>query len=149
MDVHSQEIRSYNMSCVKSKNTKPEEMVRKFLFSKGFRYRKNDKKLLGHPDIVLPKYKTVIFINGCFWHMHENCKSFSMPKSNVDFWKNKLMNNKSRDNLNCKKLEELGWTVLVVWECELKIHNRQETLNNLISAIKIGKIDHMTRQKRR
>ena len=93
MDVHSKEIRSYNMSRIKSKNTKPEEIVRKFLFSKGFRYRKNDKSLFGHPDIVLPKYKTVIFVNGCFWHGHEDCKYFVWPKSNEEFWKKKIGSN--------------------------------------------------------
>ena len=95
MDVHDKKTRSYNMSQIKGKNTKPEEMVRKYLFAQGFRYRKNDKKLPGTPDIVLPKYKTVIFVNGCFWHGHEGCKYFVWPKSNPDFWK------KERTNCNC------------------------------------------------
>lgn len=90
MDVHSKEVRSYNMSCIKGKGTKPEEMVRKYLFSQGFRYRKNDKRLPGTPDIVLPKYKTVIFVNGCFWHGHE-CKYFVWPKNNAEFWKAKSL----------------------------------------------------------
>lgn len=85
MDVHDKETRSYNMSCIKGKNTRPEEIVRKYLFSQGFRYRKNDKRLPGTPDIVLPKYKTVIFVNGCFWHGHKNCKCFVVPKTNTDF----------------------------------------------------------------
>ena len=93
MDVHDKKTRSYNMSRIKGKNTKPEEIVRKYLFSKGFRYRKNDKRLPGTPDIVLPKYKTVIFVNGCFWHGHEGCKYFVWPKNNADFWKKKLEDN--------------------------------------------------------
>ena len=93
MDVHSKEVRSYNMSCIKGKGTKPEEMVRKYLFSQGFRYRKNDKKLPGTPDVVLPKYKTVIFVNGCFWHGHEGCKYFVWPKNNAEFWKSKILQN--------------------------------------------------------
>lgn len=120
MDVHDKETRSYNMSCIKCKNTKPEEMVRKFLFSKGFRYRKNDKRLPGSPDIVIPKYKTVIFVNGCFWHGHEGCKYFVWPKSNKEFWENKIKTNIGRDNKKINQLEELGWKVIVVWECELK-----------------------------
>ena len=120
MDVHDKETRSYNMSCIKCKNTKPEEMVRKFLFSKGFRYRKNDKRLPGSPDIVIPKYKTVIFVNGCFWHGHEGCKYFVWPKSNKEFWENKIKTNIERDNKKINQLEELGWKVIIVWECELK-----------------------------
>ena len=130
MDVHSKEIRSYNMSRIRSKNNAPEEKVRKFLFSKGFRYRKNDKNLPGCPDIVLPKYKTVIFVNGCFWHKH-NCKRFVWPSSNEEYWKKKILRNVERDEINIKELKELGWKVLVVWECELKkaiIDKRLETL---------------------
>ncbi len=119
MDNHSIEQRHFNMSRINSKNTKPEEQVRKFLFAHGFRYRKNDKRYPGHPDIVLPKYKTVIFVNGCFWHMHE-CKEFVLPKSNLDYWLPKLERNKQRDTDNIEKLQALGWNVIVVWECELK-----------------------------
>lgn len=129
-DNHTKEQRSYNMSRIRSKNNAPEEKVRKFLFSKGFRYRKNDKKLSGCPDIVLPKYKTVIFVNGCFWHKH-NCKRFVWPSSNEEYWKKKILRNVERDELNIKGLKELGWKVLVVWECELKkvaIDKRLETL---------------------
>ena len=118
------------MSRIRSKNNAPEEKVRKFLFSKGFRYRKNDKKLPGCPDIVLPKYKTVIFVNGCFWHKH-NCKRFVWPSSNEDYWKKKILRNVERDEINIKELKDLGWKVLVVWECELKkatIDKRLETL---------------------
>lgn len=117
MDVHSKEIRSYNMSMIKGKNTKPEEMVRKFLFSKGLRYRKNVKTLPGKPDIVLPKYHTIILVNGCFWHGHENCKYFVMPKTNTDFWNEKIMSNINRDNKIRQQLSDLGWNVIVVWEC--------------------------------
>ena len=129
-DSYTKEQRSYNMSRIRSKNNVPEEKVRKFLFSKGFRYRKNDKKLPGCPDIVLSKYKTVIFVNGCFWHKH-NCKRFVWPSSNEDYWKKKILRNVERDEINIKKLKDLGWKVLVVWECELKkaaIDKRLETL---------------------
>lgn len=131
MDVHSKETRSYNMSRIKNKNTKPEELVRKFLFSKGLRYRKNDKRLPGHPDIVLPKYKTVIFVNGCFWHGHKGCKYFVWPKSNEEFWKQKIGSNIERDEKNISALKQLGWNVLSIWECELK-NNQKETLNNVL-----------------
>lgn len=131
MDVHSKEVRSYNMSMIKGKDTKPEELVRKFLFSKGLRYRKNVKRLSGSPDIVLTKYKTAIFVNGCFWHGHKNCKYFVMPKSNTDFWKEKISKNIERDSLTYHKLSELGWNVIVVWECELKKDKRENTLEYL------------------
>lgn len=133
-DNHTKEQRSYNMSRIRSKNNAPEEKVRKLLFSKGFRYRKNDKNLPGCPDIVLPKYKTVIFVNGCFWHKH-NCKRFVWPSSNEEYWKKKILRNVERDEINIKELKELGWKVLVVWECELKkaiIDKRLETLVNEI-----------------
>lgn len=135
LDVHTRKIRSYNMSRIKNKNTQPEEIVRKYLFSRGLRYRKNDKKLPGHPDIVLPKYKTVVFVNGCFWHVHEGCQYFKWPKSNVEFWKNKLLSNKKRDILNVQKLREVGWNVIVVWECELKKQSRTERLDKLYLEI--------------
>ena len=114
------------MSRIKSKDTKPEEIVRKFLFSKGLRYRKNDKRYPGHPDIVLPKYKTVIFVNGCFWHMHNNCSKFGMPKSRPEYWVPKLTRNKQRDEENYRKLTELGWRVLVIWECEINSSNLEK-----------------------
>lgn len=134
MDVHDKDTRSYNMSRIKGKNTKPEELVRKFLFSQGFRYRKNDKRLPGTPDIVLPKYKTVIFVNGCFWHGHSGCKYFVWPKSNEEFWKQKIIRNIDRDYNKQKMLEDLGWNILVVWECELK-NNLTETLENIICKL--------------
>jgi len=128
MDVHDKETRSYNMSCIKGKNTKPEEIVRKYLFSQGFRYRKNDKRLPGTPDIVLPKYKTVIFVNGCFWHGHEGCRYFVVPKTNTEFWVNKIETNKQRDSRKINDLQALGWKVVVVWECQLKKNAINDTL---------------------
>ena len=132
MDVHNKQTRSYNMSQIKGKRTKPENIVAKYLFAQGFRYRRNVESLPGTPDIVLKKYKTVIFINGCFWHMHEGCKYFIWPENNAEFWKNKLIENKNRDKIKEKKLIASGWKVLVIWECELKKESREETLNNLI-----------------
>ena len=138
MDVHNKETRSYNMSRIKGRKTKPEEIIAKYLFSQGFRYRRNVKKLPGTPDIVLKKYKTVIFVNGCFWHMHEGCKYFVWPKDNSEFWKNKLLANKERDEKEKKEIEELGWKVIVVWECQLKKAERERTLNWLVEKIREG-----------
>lgn len=135
-DVHSPEIRSYNMSKIHSKNTKPEEKVRKYLFSQGFRYRKNDKRLPGKPDIVLPKYKIVVFINGCFWHKHEGCKYFVWPKSNVKFWHDKIEGNVLRDSLTHGKLMDMGWNVIVLWECELLDDVFENTMLRLIENIR-------------
>ena len=134
-DNHSKEVRSMNMSHIRSKNSKPEELVRKYLFSKGFRYRKNVRTLPGCPDIVLPKYKTVIFVNGCFWHKHD-CPRFVWPSSNEDYWHTKIMGNVERDKRNTDEIQELGWKVLVVWECELKNNAKDENLSCLISKIK-------------
>lgn len=135
MDVHDKKTRSYNMSRIKGKNTKPEEIVRKYLFSKGFRYRKNDKRLPGTPDIVLPKYKTVIFVNGCFWHGHESCKYFVWPKNNADFWKKKIEDNISRDKNVIEMLKRQNWSVIVVWECELKKQTLSRTLQKVNELI--------------
>ena len=135
MDVHDKKTRSYNMSQIKSKNTKPEEIVCKYLFSRGFRYRKNDKRYPGKPDIVLPKYKTVIFVNGCFWHKHEGCRYFVVPKSNTEFWMNKINRNAERDAENTKKLIDMGWKVVTVWECDLKKEKKENTLNGLVLEI--------------
>lgn len=135
-DIFSSQKRSDIMSKISGKNTKPEILVRKFLFSKGFRYRINVKTLLGKPDIVLPKYKIVIFINGCFWHGH-NCKKGKLPSSNIDFWKEKISNNKSRDDKNSDLLVKLGWKVIIIWQCEVsKIDNRIKILNKLLEDIK-------------
>ena len=124
------------MSCIKGKNTKPEEIVRKYLFSQGFRYRKNDKRLPGTPDIVLPKYKIVIFVNGCFWHGHEGCRYFVIPKTNTEFWTKKIETNRKRDIRKINDLQALGWKVIVVWECQLKKEKADITLNNLKTTIK-------------
>lgn len=130
-DVHSPEKRSYNMSKIRNKDTKPEILVCKYLFSKGFRYRKNDVRFPGKPDIVLPKYKTVIFVNGCFWHKHEGCKYFVWPKSNGEFWRSKILSNVERDFRNYDRIKEMGWKVIVIWECELKKGVVEETLTEL------------------
>lgn len=130
-DVHNTETRSYNMSQIKGKDTKPEEIVRKYLFSKGFRYRKNVSNLPGKPDIVLPKYKICIFVNGCFWHKHEGCKYFVWPKNNAEFWKEKIEKNTARDTQNFAKLESEGWRVLIIWECQLKAKVRAQSLKEL------------------
>lgn len=134
-DNHSKEVRSRNMSRIRSTDNKPEEIVRKFLFSQGFRYRKNDKKLPGKPDIVLPKYRTVIFVNGCFWHKHD-CPRFVWPSSNQDYWRPKILGNVERDKKNVGQLRSQGWNVIVVWECELKKAVRDERLYALCSEIR-------------
>lgn len=134
-DVHSPETRSYNMSRIHAKDTKPEVRLRKALFAKGFRYRKNDSRLPGKPDIVLPKYKTVIFVNGCFWHAHEGCKYFVMPKTRVDFWSNKIKGNIERDRKQYSDLKSLGWNILVVWECSLRKNSFDSSLSNIIYSI--------------
>ena len=130
-DVHNTETRSYNMSQIKGKDTKPEEIVRKYLFSKGFRYKKNVSNLPGKPDIVLSKYKTCIFVNGCFWHKHEGCKYFVWPKNNAEFWKEKIEKNTARDKQNFARLESEGWRVLIIWECQLKAKVRAKSLKEL------------------
>ena len=137
-DNHSKEVRSMNMSHIRSKNSKPEELVRKYLFSKGFRYRKNVKTLPGCPDIVLPKYKTVIFVNGYFWHKHD-CPRFVWPSTNEEYWRPKIMGNVERDKRNLAELQQLSWTVLTVWECELKKKVIDATLDQLEKRLcKIG-----------
>lgn len=135
LDVHSKEVRSYNMSQIRSKDTKPEVKVRRYLFSHGFRYRKNDKRYPGHPDIVLPKYHTIIFINGCFWHMHIGCKDFSMPKSNTEFWSRKLKRNYEHDQEIYQQLHDLGWNIIVLWQCELKNSNFENRMKQLTDEI--------------
>jgi len=127
------------MSHIRNKNTKPEDIVAKYLFKNGFRYRRNVKKLPGTPDIVLKKYKTVIFVNGCFWHMHEGCKNFVWPKDNEEFWRNKLLRNKERDAAKIDQLKELGWEVITVWECELK-KDKEKRLELLQKEIMKGSL---------
>ena len=135
-DIKTKEARSRNMAAIKGKNTKPEEIVRKYLFANGFRYRKNDRRLPGSPDIVLPKYRTIIFVNGCFWHGHEGCKYFVWPQSNENFWREKITRNISRDSEKREQLESTGWKVLVVWECQLKKQFLSQTLEQLCLQIK-------------
>jgi len=135
-DTHSPQVRSYNMSRIRSSNTKPEEIVRKNLFSKGFRFRKNDKRFPGKPDIVLPKYKTIIFVHGCFWHCHIGCPDFVQPKSNENYWQEKLERNRIRDNENIEKLRNHGWRVIIIWECELKKSVCCERLERLYAEIR-------------
>jgi DNA mismatch endonuclease (patch repair protein) len=139
MDNHTKENRSYNMSQIKRANTKTEVLVRKYLFSAGFRFRKDVKTMPGSPDVVLPKYKTVIFINGCFWHMHEGCKKFVWPKSNQQYWKDKLTGNKQRDIKNIELLQQQGWKVIIVWECELHKNSADKRLEMLCDEIIKGK----------
>ena len=134
-DNHSKEVRSKNMSHIRSTNSKPEEIVRKYLFSKGFRHRKNVRTLPGCPDIVLPKYHTVILVNGCFWHKHD-CGRFVWPSSNTEYWIPKINRNVERDKQNHKKLIDMGWKVLIIWECELKKNVREGRLERLIKEIK-------------
>ncbi|MDO3641217.1 very short patch repair endonuclease [Mucilaginibacter sp. L3T2-6] len=136
-DIHSSEIRSFNMSRIRSKNTTPERIIRAFLFSHGFRYRIHYKKLPGKPDIVLPKYKTVIFVNGCFWHGHENCRYFSIPKTRSEYWSGKIEKNKSKDRDAVFKIRDSGWDVIVIWECELKRLRAEETLNRIFDSLKL------------
>ena len=124
------------MAAIKGKDTKPEMIVRKYLFSKGLRFRVNDRKLPGSPDIVLKKYKTVVFIDGCFWHGHKDCKYFRLPKSNVDFWRHKIAMNIARDYANNVDLKLAGWNVIRIWECEIKTKaKREETLKRLYAKI--------------
>ena len=127
-DVHSKEIRSYNMSRIRGKNTKPEILIRKSLFSKGFRYNLHSKNLPGKPDIVLPKYKTVIFVHGCFWHGHEGCQYYVIPKTRTEFWLNKINTNIQNDMKNLISLKNMGWNVITIWECETKKKNNIKVL---------------------
>jgi DNA mismatch endonuclease (patch repair protein) len=134
-DVHSKEIRSYNMSQIKATNTKPEMLMRRFLHANGYRYRLHDKKLTGKPDIVLPKYKTVIFVHGCFWHGHTNCKYFVVPKTRTEWWLNKINNNIANDAKAAKALKKEGWKIINLWECNLKPAKIKKTLSKLISIL--------------
>lgn len=133
MDVHDKATRSYNMSMIKGSNTKPELIIRKYLHRKGFRYTLNNNKLPGKPDIVFKKYSTVIFVHGCFWHAHENCKYYKQPKTNTSFWINKLSNNIARDKKHARELLDRGWNVITVWECETRDKSHiTQTLNAIL-----------------
>lgn len=130
MDVVTKDKRSKIMAAIRSKNTRPEIIVRKYLFSRGFRYRLNHPRLPGHPDIVLRKYRTCIFVNGCFWHGHD-CHNGHLPKTNHDFWRNKINRNRERDKEEQRRLSEMGWHCITVWECELASDKRNATLQSL------------------
>lgn len=134
-DVHDKKTRSYNMSQIKAKNTKPELLVRKFLYANGFRYSLHNKKLPGKPDIVLTKYKTVIFVHGCFWHGHKNCKYFVVPKTRTKFWLTKIAANKANDIKAVKALRKDGWKVITIWECKLKPRKVEKTLSALLKKL--------------
>src|SRR5882757_8710418 len=134
-DVHSKETRSYNMSRIRSKDTKPEMLVRKFLHKNGFRYRLHVKDMPGKPDIVLPKYKTVIFVHGCFWHGHKGCKYYVVPKTRTEWWLNKIGTNKINDSKAIKALKKEGWKVIEIWECDLKKTNSVKLLEKISRKI--------------
>lgn len=134
-DVHSQQVRSYNMSRIKGSDTRPEIAVRRYLHSKGLRYRLHAGKLAGKPDIVLKKYKTVIFVNGCFWHGHQNCRKAVIPKTRTEWWTEKISRNMERDAKAISELTLKGWSVIVVWECSLTKKQKELTLEKLYRQI--------------
>ena len=135
MDKLTKEQRHHCMASIRGKNTGPEIMVRKFLFSRGFRCRLNHPRLPGHPDIVMRKYRTCIFVNGCFWHGHDNCRYFVLPKTNTEFWKAKIERNRARDIEEQRKLASMGWHCITVWECQLKPAVRKQTLESLVYTL--------------
>ena len=135
MEKLTKEQRHHCMASIRGKNTGPEIMVRKFLFSRGFRYRLNHPRLPGHPDIVMRKYRTCIFVNGCFWHGHDNCRYFVLPKTNTEFWKAKIERNRARDIEEQRKLASMGWHCITVWECQLKPAVRKQTLESLVYTL--------------
>ena len=136
-DTLSQSQRSYCMSSIRGKNTKPEILVRKGLHARGFRFRLHNNKLPGSPDIVLPKYGVAIMVNGCFWHGHKGCRYATKPKSNVEFWETKIARNRHRDEVTTAHLEALGWTVITIWECELRTNSQlDDRLNTLAEEIR-------------
>ena len=134
-DVHTPQQRSYNMSMIKGKNTKPEMLLRTFLHAHGYRYKLHDKTLPGKPDIVLPKYHTVIFVHGCFWHGHSNCNYFVVPKTRTQWWTDKINRNKANDEKAIKALKKDGWKVIMVWECKLKPAKADKTLMMLLKVL--------------
>ena len=134
-DVHDQATRSYNMSRIRARDTAPEWIVRRFLHARGFRYKLHDRSLPGTPDLVLPKYRTVIFIHGCFWHGHADCKYFVVPKTRTDFWMGKIMTNMSNDQLAVQRLRRQGWKVITIWECRLKPKLVRQTLAKLLTRL--------------
>ena len=142
--------RHRNMVAIHSSNTKPEVTLRRALWKKGFRYRVNDTLLPGTPDIVLPKYRSVIFVHGCFWHGHKGCKNYTVPKTNTDFWVAKIARNHERDQEVWRQLEAKGWSVIVVWECEVKKSVLNETTNRIVEEIRRnGEAFHLAQENRR
>jgi DNA mismatch endonuclease (patch repair protein) len=137
-DVHSKTTRSYNMSRIRAKNTKPEMVVRRFLHAQGFRYKLHDKTLPGKPDIVLPKYKIVIFIHGCFWHGHDNCKYFVVPKTRTEWWLNKINSNIANDEKAIKALKKEGWKIIILWECDLKPAKSARLFTSVLKKIRLS-----------
>ena len=131
MDTLNPQQRHENMAAIHGKDTKPEMVVRRWLWSHGFRYRLNDKRLPGKPDVVMRKYRTCIFVNGCFWHGHEGCKYYTIPKTNQEFWVKKIQRNQERDHEVMRKLAQIGWHSITIWECELKTKHREQTLESL------------------
>lgn len=131
MDSLTPQQRHRVMAAIRSKSTKPERIVRKYLWAHGFRYRLNNPRLPGHPDIVLRKYRTCVFVNGCFWHGHEGCRYFRMPRTNTDFWTRKIARNQARDKAEQQRLAQMGWHTVIIWECELKPAVREKTLASL------------------
>ena len=138
-DKDSEKQRHYIMSRIRSTNTKPEIKLRKALFEKGYRYRVNVKTLLGKPDIVLPKYRTIIFVNGCFWHGHDGCKHYTVPETNTEFWVEKVRKNKERDAVDVQRLESFSWGVITIWECELKSKVFQDTIAKVEAELAANK----------
>ena len=135
VDVHDKATRSYNMSRIKGKDTKPELIVRRYLHARGLRFRLHNKKLPGKPDLVFSKYKTVVFLHGCFWHKHDGCRYFVVPKTRTEWWLKKIDRNVEKDKENEKALRILGWKVLIIWECDLKKEKRKPILNKLYNDI--------------
>lgn len=134
-DIHNRQTRSYNMSCIKAKDTKPELLVRRFLHNCGYRYKLYDKSLPGKPDVVLPRFRTVIFIHGCFWHGHSRCKFFKVPKTRTKWWSEKINRNKLNDSMAIRTLRKEGWKVIVIWECGLRPAKLETTLLTLFAEL--------------
>lgn len=135
MDIYSKQKRSEIMSLISGKNTKPEIVIRKIAHSLGYRFRLHKKDLPGKPDIVFPKYKKVIFVNGCFWHSHKNCKRSKLPTTNAKFWKEKIEGNKKKDKSNYIRLKKLGWDYMVIWQCEIKDSNKEKIEKRLLEFL--------------
>lgn len=148
-DILTPQQRHECMSHIRAKNTKPEVIVRQYLYAAGFRFRIHVKKLPGCPDLVLPKYRTCIFVNGCFWHGHRGCRYATRPKSNAEFWQTKIQNNIRRDELSVQALETMGWKVITVWECDLKKDMRDETLSALAEQIRQNGASYALEQTQR